>query len=423
MAHEQIIDMGYSPLQREAMAEEVTTRAIETIYPSPDKLRLELLSGRRMTAYMGVDPTAPDLHVGHESQLLKLRTLQQLGHHVIFLVGDFTGMIGDPSDKSAARVKLTREEVLTNGASYKEQADKILDFNHPTNPIEMRYNSEWLGKMTFADVLELASEFTVSQMLERDSFKKRLTASKPVGLHEFMYPMMQGWDSVAMGVDIEVGGSDQIFNMLVGSTLIRRHFGKQKYVIAGKILADPSGRKIGKTEGNMITLTDKPSDMFHKVMLLGDEITPHALELCTNMPMQDVRAIETQLADGSLGGLEGKKILARRIVTDLYDATEAREAESAYEAVTKRSNEIDVSAIKIETAAINDGIIEILTRSGLAKSNSDARRLLTGRAVRINDEKIDCEWVMPEANEGVILHVGKKRIENFRNLTNKSKDN
>lgn len=418
MAYEQVIDMGYSALERDAMAEELTTRAIETIYPSPEWLQEELVSGRRLTAYLGIDPTAPELHVGHESQLLKLHNLQQLGHHVILLIGDFTAMIGDPSDKSAARVKLTREQVLANARSYREQAGKILDFEHPTNPIEMRYNSEWLGKMDFADVLELASEFTVSQMLERDMFKKRLSANKPVGLHEFLYPMMQGWDSVAMGVDIEVGGSDQIFNMLVGSTLIRRHLDKQKFVMAGKLLVDPSGRKIGKTEGNMITLIDKPQDMFHKVMLWGDGITPHALELCTNMPMGDIRSIEADLASGALSGLDGKKLLARRIVTDLYDAETAKEAEATYETITAKRGEVDIADMITESVVVDEGIIAVLTRSGLAKSNSEARRLVTGGAVRINEKKVDDSWVMPNTSEGLVLQVGKKKLENYRKLTN-----
>ncbi len=202
---------------------ELTTRAISEIYPSPQELIAELSSGRRLKAYMGIDPTAPDMHVGHESQLLKLKRLQDLGHEVILLIGDFTAMIGDPTDKSAARTKLTHEEVLSNATWYMAQASKILDFDDADNPVRLAYNSEWLGKMDFKDVLELASEFTVQQMLERQMFRKRIDENKPVGLHEFIYPMMQGWDSVCLDVDIEVGGSDQIFNMLVGSTLVRRH--------------------------------------------------------------------------------------------------------------------------------------------------------------------------------------------------------
>lgn len=210
MAVEKITDMGLSGAEQEALIEELVTRGIEQIYPSSEELASELRAGLRMTAYMGVDPTAPDLHVGHESQLLKLQRLQRLGHNVILLIGDFTGMIGDPSDKSAARVKLTRDEVLENAEGYKQQAGKILDFEHPNNPVQVRYNSEWLGKMSFVDVLELASEVTVQQMLARETFRKRIASEKPVGLHEFMYPVMQGWDSVNMGVDIEVGGADQI---------------------------------------------------------------------------------------------------------------------------------------------------------------------------------------------------------------------
>lgn len=418
MTPEKVIDMGYSSAELESMADELTTRAIDNIYPSPKEFRDELNSGRRLTAYLGIDPTAPELHVGHESQLLKLRSLQQLGHNVILLIGDFTAMIGDPTDKSAARVKQSREEVMANAASYRQQAGKVLDLDHPTNPVQMRYNSEWLGNMGFADVLELASEFTVSQMLERDMFKRRLKANKPVGLHEFIYPMMQGWDSVKMDVDIEIGGSDQIFNMLVGSTLVRRHLGKQKYVIAGKLLVDPSGRKIGKTEGNMITLVDKPEDMFHKVMLWGDNITPHALELCSTMPLTEVKEVEKALTSGELSGLEGKKLLARRIVSDLYDETAAKDAEHTYEAITKKGSAIDLESVRNETVTPGEDIVAVLTKSGIARSNAEARRLLSGGAVRINDEKITDEWTMPVLEADLILQVGKRKIENFRRLHN-----
>ena len=318
MEREPVIDMGLDEEERENLANEVSTRAIEQIYPSVDEFRAVVGGKERLTAYMGIDPTAPDMHVGHESQLLKLRSLQMLGHKVILLIGDFTAMIGDPTDKSSARIKLTRDEVLANAEGYKDQASKILDFDHPDNPVELKYNSEWLGKMDFGDVLELASEFTVQQMLERDMFKRRIAEGKPVGLHEFVYPMMQGWDSVNMDVDIEVGGSDQIFNMLVGSTLIKKHLGKQKYVVAGQLLVDPSGKKIGKTEGNMITMNDTPIDMFHKIMMWGDGITPHALELCSTLSMDEINDIRERVERGELSGLDAKLFLAKQIVTDSH---------------------------------------------------------------------------------------------------------
>ena len=294
----------------EAKVDEFLTRGVEQVFPTADALRARLLSGDQLTAYIGIDPTAPELHIGHMSQLFKLRRLQDLGHHVVLLIGDFTGQIGDPTDKSAARVRLTHEQVLENAASYKEQASKILRFDDPDNPVELRFNSEWLGKMSFADVVELASEVTVQQLLQREMFQKRMAEGKPLHVHELLYPLMQGYDSVALGVDIEIGGSDQIFNMLVGRDLVGAHLGKEKFVVAGNLLVDPSGKKIGKTEGNMITMIDPPVAVFEKVMRWGDEIVPHALELCTTVPMEKVREIERQMHDGTLDGLSAKKFFS-----------------------------------------------------------------------------------------------------------------
>lgn len=417
MSYERVVDMGYGEDERQQLAFEVTTRAVEQAYPSPQEFQEAVGGDRRLTAYMGIDPTSPDMHVGHESQLLKMRNLQQLGHKVILLIGDFTAMIGDPTDKSAARVKLTKEEVLENASGYKDQASKILDFDHPENPIELAYNSTWLGKMNFADVVELASEFTVQQVIQRDMFEKRIAEGRPVGLHEFMYPMMQGWDSVQLGVDIEVGGSDQIFNMLAGSTLVRRHLQKQKFVLAGKLLADPGGRKMGKTEGNMITLNDTPGDMFHKIMMWSDKITPHALELCSSLPMDQVEQIRLDLEEGRLSGLDGKLFLAKQIVADLHGGEAASQAEAQYNVLASSNNEIDPELLTTFSATDGQTIIELLRECGLAPSNAQARRLLAGNGVRVNGQTVDETWTYDSSITGVqILQVGKKKIQNHRRL-------
>lgn len=401
----------------DAAIEELTTRAITEIYPSPEDLAVELRSGHILTAYIGIDPTDPSLHVGHESQLLKLQRLQELGHNVILLIGDFTGMIGDPTDKSAARVKLTRNEVLANAEGYKEQAGKIIDFDDPVNPAQLRYNSEWLSKMSFEDVVELASEITVQRMIERDMFQRRIGQKKPVWLHEFLYPLMQGWDSVAMNVDIEVGGSDQTFNMLVGSDFVKRHLKKQKFIIAGELLADPTGRKIGKTEGNMVTLNDTPLDMFHKIMMWSDEITPHALELCTQVPMDEIRKIELDLATGKLSGLDGKKFLARTVIMDLHGIEAADQAEATYEALTSPGGQIEPESLITVNVRIGQNIVDILFESGIAASKSAARRLIDGGGVRINGEKVtDFDWTVESGSDTIVLRSGKKKIENFRRL-------
>jgi tyrosyl-tRNA synthetase len=333
---------------------------------------------------------------------------------VVLLIGDFTATIGDPTDKTSARVKLSRQQVLQNAHDYQQQASKILDFTSQDNPAELRYNSEWLGKMGFADVLELASEFTVQQMLERDMFKRRMANNKPVGLHEFLYPIMQGWDSVCLDVDIEVGGSDQIFNMLVGSTLVKRHKNRQKFVIAGDLLVDPSGKKIGKTEGNMITLNDEPLDMFHKIMMWGDGITPHALELCSNLPMSQIEDIAAKLKSGELSGLDGKMFLAKTIVTGLHGAEAAAEAEKSYHALTSKEAALDKESFTATDVSTSQNIVDVLVASGLASSKSQARRLLSGKGVRVNGKTVDESWFVTEGASDAVLQVGKKKHENHR---------
>ena len=396
---------------------ELTSRAVAEIYPSKDALIVALSSGKRLKVYMGIDPTAPDMHVGHESQLLKLKRLQDLGHEITLLIGDFTAMIGDPTDKTAARTKLTREEVLANSSGYMAQASKILNFSDDANPVKLAYNSEWLGKMDFGDVLELASEFTVQQMLERQMFRKRMDDNKPVGLHEFIYPMMQGWDSVCLDTDIEIGGSDQIFNMLVGTTLVKRHRNRQKFVIAGELLVDPNGKKIGKTEGNMITLNDTPLDMFHKIMLWGDAITPHALELCSRMPMNEIRDIEAKLKTNEMDGLEGKMLLADTIVTDLHGKEASIQAKEQYSKLTSRTApEIERTMLTIHKVTLNDNIVNILVDSKLATSKRDACQLLRDNAVRIDGAAINENWTPIKDTAEVVLQVGKRQLGNHRLL-------
>lgn len=424
-------ERGVTPDDRERLIHEITTRAIASVradpedpysagvpqlFPSPDALDAELRSGRQLTAYLGIDPTAPDLHLGHVSQLQKLRRLQQLGHRVFLLIGDFTGMIGDPTDRSAARVKLTRQQVLDNAVGYKQQAGKILRFEG-SNAARLVYNSQWLGKLGSAGLLELASEVTVAQMLERDMFRRRIEAGKPLGVHELLYPVLQGYDSVAIvpgGIDIEIGGSDQIFNMLVGSEMVRKHHGKTKYVIGGALLVDPSGRKIGKTEGNMVTINDPPASMFHKIMLWGDNITPHALELCTSMPMSEINQIRQDLASGALSGPEGKKILARRVVTELHGAEAVPEAERQYRQIAEGTPG-DSSVFAVAEVRNGDNIVDVLVGAGLVPSRKEALRLLRQRGIYVNEAQVGPDWTVPPDGD-LILRRGKRIPENYRTL-------
>lgn len=356
-------------------------RGVENIFPNREFLEKQLKSGKPLTVYTGYDPTAPTLHIGHAITLMKLRDFQELGHKVIFLVGDFTALIGDPTDKSAARVQQTREQVLENCTLYKQQASAILKFDGE-NPAELRFNNDWLGKLTFADVLELSSHFTVQQMLERDMFEKRMKEEKPIYLHEFLYPLMQGYDSVAMDVDGEVGGNDQTFNMLSGRDLMKDLKNKEKFVLATKLLVDSTGKKMSKTEGNMIALSDTPEDMFGKVMRWTDEMIMPGFEICTRVPMHE---IETMAEEMKLGAnpRDFKLSLAYHITEMFLGDEAARRGRDNFSRVIQQSEQPE-EILEITPAVYNVGTA--IVAAGFAKSNSDARRLIEGKGVSVNDE-------------------------------------
>ena len=249
--------------------EELLSRGVEHVYPSREALEHVLMSSRKIRLYSGIDPTGK-LHIGHLALLRKLRQFQDLGHEVIILIGDFTAAIGDPTDKTAARKSLTRQQVLANAQNYKEQISKILDFKKSN--VKFLYNSEWINVLKPVDLLEIASNFTVARFLERDMFQKRAQEGRDILLHEFLYPLFQSYDSIAMDVDLEVGGNDQSFNMLRGRDLMKKMKNKEKFVMALKLLADPSGKKMGKSEGNFIALDDSPKEIFGKIMSWPDSL-------------------------------------------------------------------------------------------------------------------------------------------------------
>ena len=386
--------------EKEAKINELLTRGVEAVYPSPEAFRQALQSGRQLRVYLGIDPTAPSLHIGHVIQLQKLRQFQQLGHQVILLIGDFTGMIGDPTDKTAARVRLTHDQVRANARDYVKQASAILNFQDSKNPALVKYNSEWLAKLTFADVVELAAEVTVQQMLQRSMFQERLKKEKPIWLHEFLYPLMQGYDSVAMKVDVEIGGSDQIFNMLVGSDFVRRHLHKQKYVVANRLLTNPQGEKWGKTSGHtdIVWLKDSPLEMFQKVMLWPDAMAPLGFELCTYRPMTEVKALEKQYQDNPLGL---KEELAFEIVKELKGERVAREAREGYHQPEKAV----IPSLTIRRSEAND-LPHLLVKIGLVKSVKAARRLLAQGGVKVNG-RVAQDVTLP-FQKTFLVQVGKK---------------
>lgn len=382
-------------------------RGVDTIYPSKDLLAAKLATGEKLVLYLGVDPTGALLHIGHTVVLRKLAQFQQAGHSVILLIGDFTAQIGDPTGKDKTRVPLTTEQVLANADSYKQQASKILDFNHPTNPVQLKYNSTWLSKLTFEEIVKLASHFTVQQMLERDMFQQRLKANKPISLHEFFYPLMQGYDSVAMDVDLEIGGTDQMFNMLAGRTLQKAINHKEKFVLTVPILADASGVKIGKSEGNVIAITAEPVDLYGKIMALGDDVIIPAFELCTDIGIDEITDIKQQLTSG-VNPRDLKMRLARAIVALYNNDAAAQQAEHEFKQIFAehaKPSEIPKVALPTSTEALT-----ILVDLKLAPSKGEAKRLIEQGGVKVNDQKV-LDWKQPlQLKAGDVLQVGKRKF-------------
>jgi tyrosyl-tRNA synthetase len=361
--------------------DELLTRGVENIYPSKEALEKVLRSGKKLRLYLGVDPSSEELHIGHTVPLRKLQQFQNLGHHVILLIGDFTGMIGDPTDKTATRKQMTHKEVLTNAKTYKEQAAKVFRFEGE-NPVEIKYNSTWLAKLSFKEIIELASNFTVQQMLERDMFQERMKSSKPVHLHEFFYPLMQGYDSVAMDVDLEVGGKDQTFNMLTGRTLMAVLKKKEKFVLTVPLLTDSKGQKIGKTEGNAIAISGKPEILYAQIMSLGDDAIFPVFNLATNVPISEIEKMKHDLKSG-INPMDLKKKLAWTIVAMYNSLQEADRAQIEFENTSQRGKvprNIDL------TVSENLHVLEALVRTGLAKSRSEAKRLIREKAVEVDNE-------------------------------------
>jgi tyrosyl-tRNA synthetase len=373
-----------------------------------DELVQKLQAGERLRVYLGVDPTGPQIHLGHAVVLRKLRLLQTLGHEIILLIGDFTARIGDPTGKDQARQVLTHEEILQNAASYQAQASTILDFDDPVNPAVLKYNAAWLDVLRFQDVIELASHFTVQQMMERDMFEQRLEAGKPIHLHEFLYPVMQGYDSVAMDVDLELGGNDQLFNMLAGRTLQHAINKKTKAVLTCDLLPGPDGRKMSKSYGNVIGVTDAPTDMFGKVMSLNDDVIPVYAKLCTDWTASEVDSIIERL-QANENPRDIKVELAKAIVTIYHNATAADVAATEFFAVfADKGKPTDMPEYTLTATDID--VQTLLTMTGLATSKSEARRLMEQGGVKINDEKITDPQATPIFTNGDVLQVGKRRF-------------
>jgi len=386
----------------------ILTRGVEMIYPTRQDLEKVLLSGKKIRLYCGFDPSAPTLHIGNAILISKLAQFQELGHEVIFLIGDFTGMIGDPTDKDAARKKMTRKQVLENSKNYKKQASVWLKFSG-SNPAKVLYNSEWNDKLSFRDLIELASNFTVQQMIQRDMFQERLKNEEPIYLHEFLYPLAQGYDSVAMDVDLEIGGNDQMFNMMAGRDLMKAVKNKEKYVLTMKLLVDPTGKKMGKSEGNMITLEDSAEDMYGKAMSYPDSAIIVGLELLSNIKMDIIKEMEQSIKQGE-NPMQYKKVMAFEIVKTIKGLKEAQKAQKHFErTVQKKETPAAVDSLQLSVGSIN--IVELLMKVGLVSSKGEARRLIEQGGIKVNGETVKSDKKKVEiTKEGVLVQRGKRQF-------------
>jgi len=385
--------------------EELLNKGVEKIFPNREELKKKLESGERIRLYCGFDPTAPSLHIGNAICINKLSQFQDLGHEVIFLIGSFTAAIGDPTDKAATRKKMSRAEVDENAKLYQAQASAYLDFGG-NNPALVKYNSEWNDKLNFGDLIELSSHFTVQQMIQRDMFQKRLEEEKPIFLHEFLYPLTQAYDSVALDVDLELGGNDQMFNMMCGRDLMKSMGKKDKFVITLKLLADEQGKKMGKSEGNAVFLDGKPEDIYGAVMSWSDGYILPAFELATKYTLAEVAEIKKQLESGE-NPRNLKMKLAYEITKLVHGDKAATQAQENFVS-TVQNKEIpdEIETIKIKADKI--GIIEALVESGLVPSKGEARRMIVQKAVKLEGEIVEDEKLIVDITSEKLIQKGKR---------------
>ncbi len=367
------------------------------------KVQAASKEGRALRVKYGADPSAPDIHLGHVVGLSKLREFQDLGHTVVFIIGDFTAMIGDPSGKSKTRPQLSREQVMENANSYQEQIFKVLD----PGRTEMRFNSEWFGPMNFEDVIRLSAHVTVAQMLQRDDFAKRYGENQPISLVEFLYPLVQAYDSVMVQADIELGGTDQLFNLLLGRELQKIYGQEPQVVLTLPLIEGLDGvQKMSKSLGNYVGVTDAPGDMFGKVMSVSDDLMWRYFAYVLCAPEEEMAALKQKHPR------EAKDELARRIVAWFHDETAAQSASEEFARVfSGRQNPTDIPEIVIGPDVATDGqmgLLNLLTTAGLASSNGEARRLVQQGGVRIDDEKISDPRMTIQLKGGMILRAGKR---------------
>lgn len=394
--------------------ETLLTRGVDTIYPSKEAFEKVLRSGKKLRIYQGFDPTGTQLHIGHAVAFRKLRQFQDLGHHVIFLIGDGTGQAGDPSGKMKTREKFfTRDELRKNAKDYVMQAAKIIRFDGE-NPVQILYNADWLNELKLVDILNIAGQFTWQQMSERDMYQERIKRSEDINLREFLYPLLQAYDSVAMQVDLEVGGTDQTFNMLAGRTLMKRMLNKEKFVLTIPLLTDAKGVKIGKTEGNVIGITDPPNDLYGKIMSLGDDAIINSFTLLTDKSLEEIGEMEQNMKAGE-NPMTYKKQLAFALVSQFHNSTDAARAQEFFETTfQQRTVSDEAQEFVINTLSHNPlSILDLLVETKQVTSKSDARRLVEQGAVEVDQTVVDMVITNVTLKAGMTLKVGKKKFLKF----------
>ena len=380
----------------------------------PESALLEKLKrGKPLNIKLGVDPTAPDIHIGHAVPLRKLRQFQDLGHEVTLIIGDGTALIGDPSGRNSTRPQLSREQIKVNAETYVNQAFKILDPEKTT----LRYNSEWILSLNMEELLKLTAQFTVARILERDDFHNRYTSNLPISLHEFMYPVMQAYDSVVIKADVELGGTDQLFNLLAGRELMEKLGMEPQVCLTLPLLEGTDGvKKMSKSYGNYIGLTDEPSDMFGKVMSIPDELMIKYYRLASTLPVAEIDQLEKDLAEDKLHPNKVKRALARNIVTAYYDEEAAQQAEADFDLKFKEHGfPEDAPTFEADLTPGEDGTVyfaKLLVNAKVAQSVSEARRLIDGGGVKINGEALAPKSynLKPEQLQGAEIQAGKKKF-------------
>lgn len=399
--------MEISIKERARLQMEQIERGVVEILPREEllhKLEKAILEGRPLKIKLGLDPTAPDIHLGHTVVLNKLRQFQDLGHEIHLIIGDFTGRIGDPTGKSETRKQLSEEEININARTYQEQIYKVLD---PEKTI-MHFNSEWLGQLSMIDVIKLAGKYTVARMMERDDFTKRYKEGLPIGLHELMYPLMQGYDSVALQSDVELGGTDQKFNLLVGRHLLKEYGFEPQVALMMPILEGTDGvQKMSKSLGNYIGVSDDPYEMFGKTMSISDDLICRYFELLTRIPMAEIEIIRSQMADGAMNPRDAKIKLAMELISTFHSPQDAVLAMERFKLVySQRDIPEDIPGIKVSATEV--WLPKFLLEANLVDSTSEGRRMIKQGALKVDGDKYESEDLT--LADGMVIQIGKRKF-------------